>query len=79
MAHSLNSMKITVHVKPGSRREAVTVREDGVYVVQVSVPPVEGKANERLIEVLSTHFHRPKGAVQILRGTRGRHKIVEIL
>jgi uncharacterized protein (TIGR00251 family) len=49
-----------------------------VYVVQVSVPPVEGKANERLVEVLSKHFQRPKRAIQILKGTRGRHKIVEI-
>jgi uncharacterized protein (TIGR00251 family) len=71
-------MKITVHVKPNARKEAVTLREDGVYVVQVSVPPIEGKANERLIEVLSEHFHRPKRAIQILKGARGRHKIVEI-
>ena len=71
-------MKITVHVKPNARQESVTVREDGVYVVQVSVPPIEGKANGRLIEVLSKHFHRPKSAIQILKGTRGRHKIIEI-
>jgi uncharacterized protein (TIGR00251 family) len=71
-------MKITVHVKPNARQETVTVREDGIYVVQVSVPPVEGKANERLVDVLSKHFHRPKRAIQILRGTHGRHKIVEI-
>ena len=71
-------MKITVYVKPNARLETVTVREDGVYVVQVSVPPIEGKANERLIEVLSRHFHRPKRAIQILRGTHGRHKVVEI-
>ena len=72
-------MKITVYVKPNARLETVTVREDGVYVVQVSVPPIEGKANERLIEVLSRHFHRPKRAIEILRGTHGRRKIVEIL
>ena len=71
-------MKITVHVKPNARQEAVTVGEDGVYDVQVSVPPIEGKANERLIEVLSKHFHRPKRAIRILKGVRGRHKIVEI-
>jgi uncharacterized protein len=71
-------MKITVHVKPNARQETVTVREDGIYVVQVSVPPIEGKANERLVDVLSKHFHRPKRAIQILRGTHGRHKIVEI-
>jgi uncharacterized protein len=71
-------MKITVQVKPNSRKETVTVRDDGVYVVQVAVPPVEGKANERLVEILSDHFKRPKRAIQILRGTHGRHKIVEI-
>jgi len=71
-------MKIAVHVKPNARKEAVTVREDGVYVVQVSVPPVEGKANERLIEVLSKHFRQPKSTIQILKGAHGRHKIVEI-
>jgi uncharacterized protein len=76
MAHS--RMKINVHIKPNARQESVTVREDGEYVVQVSAPPIEGKANERLIEILSKHFHRPKRAIEILRGTHGRHKIVEI-
>jgi uncharacterized protein len=59
-------MKITVHVKPNARRETVTVRADGVYDVQVAVPPVEGKANERLIELLSDLFRRPKSSIQIL-------------
>lgn len=76
MVHS--NMKIAVQVKPNARQQSVTVREDGVYVVQVSVPPTEGKANERLIEILSKHFHRPKKAIAILRGAHGRHKIVEI-
>jgi hypothetical protein len=71
-------MKITVQIKPNARKDAVTLREDGVYVVHVSVPPIEGRANEKLIEVLSDYFHRPKRAVEILKGTRGRHKIVEI-
>jgi len=71
-------MRITVHVKPNARQETVTVREDGVYVVKVSVPPIEGKANERLVEVLSRHFGRPRSAIQILKGTHGRHKIIEI-
>jgi len=71
-------MRITVHVKPNARQETVAVREDGVYIVKVSVPPVEGKANERLVEVLSRHFGRPRSAIQILKGTHGRHKIIEI-
>ncbi len=72
-------MKITVQVKPNARKDEVQIREDGTYVVKVSVPPIEGRANEKLIEVLSAHFRRPKRSLRILSGSRGRHKIVEIL
>ena len=72
-------MKITVQVKPNTRKDEVMVRDDGVYVVKVAVPPIEGRANERLIEILAKHFKKPKRSVEILSGTRGRHKIVEIL
>jgi uncharacterized protein (TIGR00251 family) len=71
-------MKITVLVKPNARKDEVSVREDGVYVVRVSVPPGEGRANERLIEVLAEHFKKPKRSVEILVGARGKNKIVEI-
>lgn len=72
-------MKITVQVKPNARKNEVQVREDGTYLVKVSVPPIEGRANEKLIEVLSVHFGKPKRSFQILSGRRGKHKIVEIL
>ena len=71
-------MKITVQVKPNSRNDEVVVRDDGVFVVKVSVPPIEGRANERLIEVLAKHFKKPKRSIEILIGARGKHKIVEI-
>jgi hypothetical protein len=71
-------MKITVMVKPNARKDEVVLRDDGVYVVKVSVPPIEGRANERLIEVLASHFKKPKRAIEIRVGSRGKHKIVEI-
>jgi hypothetical protein len=72
-------MKITVQVKPNARKDEVQVREDGTYLVKVSAPPIEGRANEKLVEVLSEHFGKPKRCFQILSGSRGKHKIVEIL
>lgn len=71
-------MKITVQVKPNARKEEISVREDGVYVVKVSAPPIEGRANVRLIEVLAAHFKKPKRSVEILVGAHGKNKIVEI-
>jgi uncharacterized protein (TIGR00251 family) len=71
-------MKITVHVKPNARTNEVELKDDGSYLVKVSVPPIEGRANEKLIEILAEHFHKPKRSIRISSGTRGKHKIVEI-
>ncbi len=72
-------MRIEVRVKPNAKKREVTLLEDGTYVVSVSAPPVEGKANEQLVEVLAEYFHKRKREVVILRGTTGRRKLVDIL
>jgi len=69
---------IAIRVKPNSRRNEVEKLEDGTYLVRVTSPPVEGKANEKVIEVLAEYFGKPKRAVNIVRGNSSRHKIVEI-
>ena len=71
-------MKISIMVKPNSRKEEVVAAADGGYTVRVSAPPVDGKANERVVELLAKHFGVPKGRVTIVRGSSGRRKIVEI-
>ena len=67
-------MKITVLVKPNAKKESVTV-SDGVYVVRVNAPPVEGAANERVIELLAEHLDRPKSSIQLVHGHRSRRKV----
>jgi uncharacterized protein (TIGR00251 family) len=71
-------MKISIMVKPNSRKEEVVAAAEGEYIVRVSAPPVEGKANERVVELLATHFGVSKSRVRIVRGSSGRRKIVEI-
>lgn len=71
-------MKVSVNVKANARRNSVEVRDDGGLLVSVTAPPVEGKANKKVIEVLSAYFGKPKRDISILRGRSGRHKIVEI-
>ncbi|MBI5021657.1 MAG: DUF167 domain-containing protein [Ignavibacteriales bacterium] len=71
-------MKISVKVKPNARKNTVEQIDANNFVVCVSVPPVEGKANEKVIELLADHFGKPKRCFTILRGTTGKTKIVEI-
>ena len=72
-------MKIQLTVKTNARKNEVESLGENEYKVSVSVPPVEGKANERIIEFLSEYFNNPKRSISIVRGNTSKTKTVEIL
>ena len=51
---------------------------DGALVIKVAAPPVEGAANDALIEFFSDALRVPRRAVQIVSGDRARQKRVTI-
>ena len=71
-------MRITVRVKPNAKKKQIVLLEDGSYTACVTVPPIEGKANEQLLELLAGYFGKRKRDVAIVRGLTGRIKIVDI-
>jgi uncharacterized protein (TIGR00251 family) len=72
-----NNILLKVKVKPNSKKEQV-ITKDGIYIITVSNPPIDGKANERAIELLSEFFNMPKGKFKILHGLTSRNKIIEL-
>ncbi|MBI1805385.1 MAG: DUF167 domain-containing protein [Ignavibacteriae bacterium] len=72
-------MKISVRVKPNARKNEVKDLGEGKYIVSVTAPPVDGKANEKVVEVLAEYFGKPKRAITIMRGVSGRSKVIEIM
>jgi uncharacterized protein (TIGR00251 family) len=71
-------MRISIRVKPNARKNEVQRLEESRFLVSVTAPPVEGKANEKAIELLAEYFHIPKRCVIILKGAASKEKIVEI-
>lgn len=71
-------MKISVQVKTQSKKEGVEKLDDGSYVVRVHVPPVDGQANKRIIELLAKHFKCPKSQVVLAKGAKSKNKVFEI-
>lgn len=71
-------MKISVLAKANSKVESVEKAPDGSYVVRVNVPPVEGKANHRIVELLAKYFGVPKRSVEIISGQKGKKKVFKI-
>jgi uncharacterized protein len=73
-----NIVKYKIIVKPNAKKNEVTYCDDGRLLIRVSVPPIEGKANEKVIEVLSDYFKKPKRSISIISGFKGKNKIVEV-
>ncbi len=72
-------MKIKVKVKPNSKKEIVQRQEDGSYLVRVNTPPVEGKANKKVIELLAKFFKTAKSNIVLCSGPKSRVKTLEII
>ncbi len=71
-------MRISVRVKPNARKNEVKKLDEKTYLVSVTAPPVDGKANAGVIELLSAYFGKAKSRIIILKGASGRQKFVEI-
>lgn len=69
--------QIKIKVIPNAKKSKVVERE-GRLKVYVNAPPVEGKANNALIEVLAGHFNVRKSSVRVVKGEKSKEKVVEI-
>jgi uncharacterized protein len=73
------SCTVEVRLKPNSRQESVTAGDNGVVVARVNAPPIEGRANAALIEIIAETLSIPKSRVSIKRGHTSKNKVVEIV
>ncbi len=67
-----------VKVKPNSKQQLIQEESDGSLTIHLKSPPVEGKANQELIKLLSKQFKVPKSQILIKSGVSSRHKLVEL-
>lgn len=72
-------MRISVRVKPKSKRPCVTQVTEDEYVVAVSEPADRGAANHAVVRALAEYFHVAPSLVTLVSGTTGRNKIFELL
>ncbi|MBR1981890.1 MAG: DUF167 domain-containing protein [Akkermansia sp.] len=77
-------MKLALKVTPGAKKNEVLGWEDDypqvgrVLKLKIAAPPVEGKANKEIILFLAKTLGVSKSSVEVVHGTSGRIKLVEI-
>jgi uncharacterized protein (TIGR00251 family) len=72
-------MLLSIHVKPNSKTDHIGCDAHGNLKVKIRAQPVDGKANDYLIDYLSGIFGVPKSHIRLLKGSKNQYKKVEIL
>lgn len=69
---------LAVSVQPNARRTAADGLHDGALRIRLCAPPVDGKANQLLIDWLAGELGLPRRAVCLMRGESARRKWLQI-
>jgi hypothetical protein len=72
------SVKKQVKAKPNSKKQQLVTEADGSLTAYLKSAPMDGKANQELIQLLAESFKVAKSQVAIKSGLSSRIKIVEI-
>ena len=71
-------VSFAVKVHPRARKNAITGTVGGDLKLALTAPPVEGRANQAVIEFFADLFEIPRSSVTIASGETSRNKVVRI-
>lgn len=71
-------LKIEVRVTPRASRDEIVGFRDRVLAVRVTAPPVEDAANRAVVKLIAGRLGIAPSRVTIVRGGRGRRKLLAI-
>jgi uncharacterized protein (TIGR00251 family) len=69
---------IALHCQPGAKKTEVQGEHDGRLKLRLAASPVEGKANEALIQWLSKTLEIRRANIELLAGDLSRLKRVRV-
>jgi len=67
---------LAIKVIPRSSQNKVVGVENGVLKLKLIAMPIEGAANEAVIDFLSKWLRKPKSSIELIKGEQSRHKLV---
>lgn len=74
-----NGITIEVKVEPRSSKKGIAgIMDNNILKVKLTSPPVEGAANEQLIDLLAAELRVKRSQVKVIRGHSSKRKVVEI-
>ncbi len=71
-------VSFAVRVHPRAKKNAITGEIGDALKLALTAPPVEGKANEAVIEFLAALLKVPRSSVSIASGQSSRAKVIRV-
>jgi len=74
----MTSGRINVQVQPRARRSEIVGRLGDAIKIRLTAPPVDGAANQALVELLAERLGLRLSQVRVVAGHQSRRKQVEV-
>jgi len=78
LKQTANGVTFSVKVQPRARKNAITGAVGDALKLSLTAPPVEGKANQAVIDFLADFFDIPRSSITIASGANSRLKLIRI-
>jgi uncharacterized protein (TIGR00251 family) len=78
LSETPTGVRIEVAVKVRASKSRVLGIKAGKLSVALAAAPVDGAANQELIDTLAEHFDLPRRQIEIVSGEKSRRKLVEL-
>lgn len=78
LQESAKGISFAVKVHPRARKNAITGVVGDALKLALTAPPVEGRANQAVVEFFAELFAIPRSSVTIASGETSRNKVVRI-
>ncbi len=73
-----NIITLTLYIQPRAKHNEIVGMHGNSLKIKLATPPIEGCANKALISYIAALFKVPLSQITLKRGTKSRHKIIEV-
>lgn len=73
-----DGLRLRVRVHPRSSRDRVSGPHGDALKISVTAPPVDGAANDAVIDALADWLGVSRRMVSVVQGASGRNKVIEV-
>ena len=67
-----------ITVKPNSAKSCLNYNDEGKIEAKIAAPPIDGKANKAVIELLASTLKLPKSTIYIDKGSESKIKKIVV-